>query len=92
VGLFIDLYNARKDHMPTVAIVGQQARKSLGTDYQQELDLMALFKDVASEYVQMVTEPAQDGPLAFQAQVNPRPTRQASHGCGGWFLTKDIGR
>ena len=67
VHLLNGLYDARKDHMPTVAIVGQQARKSLGTDYQQELDLMALFKDVASEYVQMVTEPAQARHVIDQA-------------------------
>ncbi|MCE8031681.1 thiamine pyrophosphate-requiring protein [Billgrantia tianxiuensis] len=67
VHLLNGLYDARKDHMPAVAIVGQQARKSLGTDYQQELDLMALFKDVASEYVQMVTEPAQARHVIDQA-------------------------
>ncbi|MBA2777365.1 thiamine pyrophosphate-requiring protein [Billgrantia kenyensis] len=67
VHLLNGLYDARKDHMPTVAIVGQQARMSLGTDYQQELDLMALFKDVASEYVQMVTEPAQARHVIDQA-------------------------
>ncbi|PMR75048.1 thiamine pyrophosphate-requiring protein [Billgrantia endophytica] len=67
VHLLNGLYDARKDHMPAVAIVGQQARMSLGTDYQQELDLMSLFKDVASEYVQMVTEPAQARHVIDQA-------------------------
>ncbi|EWH02870.1 thiamine pyrophosphate-binding protein [Halomonas sp. BC04] len=61
------LYDARKDHMPAVAIVGQQARISLGTDYQQELDLISLFKDVASEYVQMVTAPSQARHVIDQA-------------------------
>jgi pyruvate dehydrogenase (quinone) len=42
-----------------VAIVGQQASMSLGASYQQEVDLVSLFKDVASEYVQMATTPAQ---------------------------------
>lgn len=67
VHLLNGLYDARKDHMPAVAIVGQQARLSLGSDYQQELDLIALFKDVAGDYVQMVTEPAQARHVIDQA-------------------------
>lgn len=53
------LYDAKADHQPVVAIVGQQARAALGGDYQQELDLVSLFKDVAHEYVHMGTVPAQ---------------------------------
>ena len=33
--------------------------RALGGNYQQEVDLRQLFKDVADEYVQMATEPAQ---------------------------------
>jgi pyruvate dehydrogenase (quinone) len=47
------------DHQPVVAIVGQQARMSLGGDYQQGVDLLSLYKDVAHEYVHMATEPTQ---------------------------------
>src|ERR1700760_2180956 len=53
------LYDAKLDHQPVVAIIGQQARMSLGGDYQQEVDLNTLFKDVAHNYVHMVTDPAQ---------------------------------
>jgi pyruvate dehydrogenase (quinone) len=53
------LYDAKADHQPVVAILGQQARSALGSNYQQEIDLAALFKDVASEYVQMVTTASQ---------------------------------
>src|SRR5438309_1686016 len=53
------LYDAKADHQPVVAIVGQTSRTALGGHYQQEVDLIALFKDVASDYVQMVTTPAQ---------------------------------
>jgi pyruvate dehydrogenase (quinone) len=53
------LYDAKADHQPVVAIVGQSSRMALGGDYQQEVDLMSLFKDVAHEYVQMVTTPEQ---------------------------------
>ncbi|MBI1191433.1 MAG: thiamine pyrophosphate-requiring protein [Tepidisphaera sp.] len=52
------LYDARKDHMPVVAIVGQQARTSLGSDYQQEVDLQTLLADV-SAYTQTLMTPAQ---------------------------------
>src|ERR671923_2386871 len=59
IHLLNGLYDARLDHAPVVAIVGQQARAALGGDYQQEVDLVTLFKDVAHEYVQMATHPAQ---------------------------------
>src|SRR5213595_1800305 len=53
------LYDAKLDHQPVVAIVGQQARLGLGGNYQQEVDLTTLFKDVAHEYVQMALQPGQ---------------------------------
>lgn len=53
------LYDAKADHQPVVAIVGQQSRMALGGDYQQEVDLLSLFKDVAHEFVQMATTPEQ---------------------------------
>ncbi|HEX6111188.1 MAG TPA: thiamine pyrophosphate-binding protein, partial [Geminicoccaceae bacterium] len=59
IHLLNGLYDARLDHAPVVAIVGQQKRTSLGGHYQQEVDLLSLFKDVAAEYVQMCTTPAQ---------------------------------
>jgi pyruvate dehydrogenase (quinone) len=57
--LITGLYDARLDHMPVLAIAGQQARTALGGHYQQEVDLNAMFKDVAGAYVQTVTMPAQ---------------------------------
>ncbi|MBV9166094.1 MAG: thiamine pyrophosphate-requiring protein [Solirubrobacterales bacterium] len=59
VHLLNGLYDAKLDHQPVVAIVGQQARAGLGGHYQQEIDLDALFKDVAGEYVQVAMEPTQ---------------------------------
>ncbi len=59
IHLLNGLYDAKMDHQPVVAIVGQQARASLGGDYQQEVDLVSLFKDVAHDYVHMCTEPSQ---------------------------------
>lgn len=59
IHLLNGLYDAKLDHQPVVAIVGQQARAALGGQYQQEVDLVSLFKDVAGDYVQMVTVPAQ---------------------------------
>src|SRR5919204_3170421 len=58
IHLLNGLYDAKLDHQPVVAIVGQQARLSLGGSYQQEVDLITLFKDVASEYTAFVTHPA----------------------------------
>jgi pyruvate dehydrogenase (quinone) len=59
IHLLNGLYDARLDHMPVLAIVGQQARAALGGHYQQEVDLAALFKDVAGAFVQQVSVPAQ---------------------------------
>src|SRR5215472_16405546 len=59
IHLLNGLYDAKMDHQPVVAIVGQQARMSMGGDYQQEVDLISLFKDVAHEYVHMATTPEQ---------------------------------
>src|SRR6187397_3378312 len=59
IHLLNGLYDAKLDHQPVVAIVGQQSRPALGGDYQQEVDLVSLFKDVAHEYVHMATHPAQ---------------------------------
>ncbi|MGH9405761.1 MAG: thiamine pyrophosphate-requiring protein [Terriglobia bacterium] len=59
VHLLNGLYDAKMDHAPVVAIVGQQARAAIGGSYQQEIDLISLFKDVAHEYVYMASVPAQ---------------------------------
>jgi pyruvate dehydrogenase (quinone) len=59
VHLLNGLYDAKLDHQPVVAIVGQQARAGMGGNYQQEIDLQSLFKDVAHEYVEMAMVPAQ---------------------------------
>nr|WP_294505423.1 thiamine pyrophosphate-requiring protein [uncultured Rhodopila sp.] len=57
--LITGLYDARLDHMPVLAIAGQQARTALGGHYQQEVDLVSLFKDVAGAFVQQASAPAQ---------------------------------
>jgi pyruvate dehydrogenase (quinone) len=58
IHLLNGLYDAKLDHQPVVAVVGQQKRLSLGTHYQQEVDLERLFADV-SEFCQMVVHPGQ---------------------------------
>ena len=58
IHLLTGLYDAKMDHMPVVAIVGQQARTAIGASYQQEVDLQNLFADV-SEYVVTATLPEQ---------------------------------
>jgi pyruvate dehydrogenase (quinone) len=59
IHLLNGLYDAKLDHQPVVAIVGQQKRMSLGANYQQEVDLNTLYKDVASEYLMTVMDPTQ---------------------------------
>ena len=59
IHLLNGLYDAKMDHQPVVCIVGQQATSAMGGSYQQEVDLISLFKDVASEYLVMVTSPLQ---------------------------------
>lgn len=59
IHLLNGLYDAKLDHQPVVAIVGQTARMGIGGDYQQEVDLPSLFKDVAHEYVHMASDPSQ---------------------------------
>ncbi len=59
IHLLTGLYDAKMDHVPVVAIVGQQARTAIGASYQQEVDLQSLFKDVAADYVVTATLPEQ---------------------------------
>ena len=59
IHLLNGLYDAKMDHVPVVAIVGQSARTSIGADYQQEIDLQSAFKDVAGEYVMTAMVPGQ---------------------------------
>ncbi len=59
VHLLNGLYDAKLDHVPVVAIVGQTERSAIGGSYQQEIDLVTLFKDVTNDFVHMVTVPEQ---------------------------------
>jgi pyruvate dehydrogenase (quinone) len=58
IHLLNGLYDAKMDHVPVVALVGQQARTALGASYQQEVDLHTLFQDVC-EYVGQASVPEQ---------------------------------
>src|SRR6201989_3637171 len=59
IHLLNGLYDAKLDRQPVVAIVGQQMRASIGGHFQQEVDLLSLFKDVASDFVQICMAPEQ---------------------------------
>ncbi len=59
IHLLNGLYDAKLDHQPVVAIVGQSARMAIGGSFQQEVDLVSLFKDVAGEYVHQASVAAQ---------------------------------
>ena len=67
IHLLNGLYDAAMDHRGVVAIVGQQATIGLGASYQQEVDLTTLFKDVACNYVQLCSTPAQARHLVDRA-------------------------
>jgi pyruvate dehydrogenase (quinone) len=75
IHLLNGLYDAKADHQPVVALVGQQARSAMGGDYQQEVDLATLFKDVAHEYVQTAMAPAQVRHLIDRAMRIARDQR-----------------
>jgi pyruvate dehydrogenase (quinone) len=75
IHLLNGLYDAKGDHQPVVAIVGQTARPAMGGDYQQEVDLQALFKDVSHEYVQTAMSPVQIRHLVDRAFRNASATR-----------------
>jgi pyruvate dehydrogenase (quinone) len=78
IHLLNGLYDARLDHQPVLAIVGQQARAALGGHYQQEVDLEALFKDVAGAFVQQASTPAQVRHLIDRAMRIARSDRQVT--------------
>jgi pyruvate dehydrogenase (quinone) len=78
IHLLNGLYDAKLDHQPVVAIVGQAARATIGGDYQQEVDLQNLFKDVAHEYVHTAMSPVQIRHLVDRAFRNARATRSPS--------------
>src|SRR3954466_3755897 len=67
IPLLNGLYDAKLAPQPVVAIIGQQARSSLDANYQQEVDLDALYKDVAGEFVQVCMVPAQARHLVDRA-------------------------
>jgi pyruvate dehydrogenase (quinone) len=76
IHLLNGLYDAKLDHVPVVAIVGQTERSAMGGAYQQEVDLQALFKDVASDYLVEVNVPEQL-PNAIDRAIRTALTRRA---------------
>jgi pyruvate dehydrogenase (quinone) len=78
IHLLNGLYDAKLDHQPVVAIVGQQKTMSLGSNYQQEVDLGVLFKDVASEFVQVCMSPMQARHLIDRAVQVAKASRSVT--------------
>jgi pyruvate dehydrogenase (quinone) len=58
IHLLNGLYDAKLDHRPVVAIVGQTFVRAIGGDFQQEVDLLQLYSDVASSFCEQVNEPS----------------------------------
>src|SRR3954468_9985834 len=78
IHLLNGLYDAKLDHAPVLAIVGQQPSTALGSSYQQEVDLQTLFKDVASEYLQEIIAPTQAQHVVDRAVQVARTTRSVT--------------
>ncbi len=78
IHLLNGLYDARLDHQPVVAIVGQQKRMGLGSNFQQEVDLVSLYKDVAHEFVQVCMVPSQAAHLIDRAIRIAKVTRSVT--------------
>lgn len=78
IHLLNGLYDAKLDKQPVLAIIGQQATFSLGTDFQQEVDLISLFKDVAHQYVHMASSPAQIRHLVDRSVRIAKATRSVT--------------
>ena len=53
IHLLNGLYDAKLDHAPVLAITGHTYHDQIGTFFQQEIDILALFEDVA-DYNQMI--------------------------------------
>ena len=78
IHLLNGLYDAKLDHQPVVAIVGQQKRMGLGGHFQQEVDLISLYKDVASQYVHVCMVPSQAAHLIDRAIRIAESTRSVT--------------
>lgn len=78
IHLLNGLYDAQMDNQPVVAILGQQKRMSLGADFQQEVDLQTLFKDVAPQFCQTCMHPAQARTLIDRAMRIAKATRSVT--------------
>src|SRR5438067_9970857 len=74
----IAAFDAKLDHQPVVAIVGQQKTMAIGSNFQQEIDLVSLFKDVAHEFVQVCMAPEQAKHLIDRAMRIAQATRSVT--------------
>ena len=86
VHLLNGLYDAKMDHVPVVALIGQTARSAMGGSYQQEVDLHSLFKDVASDFLETVTVP-QQLPNVLDRAIR---TAQARHAPTAVIIPADV--
>ena len=96
IHLLNGLYDAKLDHQPVLAIVGDASRRAIGGDYQQEVDLHSLFKDVAHHYVQTCMHPSQVRHLidrgmriarARRSTISPRSTISTGCNCGSGVMS-----
>lgn len=78
IHLLNGLYDANKDHAPVLAITGQAATDMLGSNYQQEINLLGLFNDV-TVYNQALVDPGQMPNIIMQACQSAITLRGVAH-------------
>ena len=78
IHLLNGLYDAKMDRAPVLAITGQTYHDLIGTSYQQEVDLLSLYKDVAT-FNQQVMGPGHVESLVDQACRTAIAYRTVSH-------------
>jgi pyruvate dehydrogenase (quinone) len=74
IHLLNGLYDAKKSHVPVLAIVGQVPREDIGSDFFQEVDNDRLFSDVAV-FNRTITSVDQM-PMLFEQAVNAAITER----------------
>lgn len=80
IHLLNGLYDAKMDHAPVLAITGQVETSMIGTNYHQEVDLQALFENVAA-YNHTVYDPAQMPGIATLAIQTALARNGVAHLC-----------
>lgn len=78
IHLLNGLYDAKSDSSPVLAITGRTASDLIGSNFQQDINILQLFSDVA-EYNNMINKPEQTRAATDTAIRHALSRRQVSH-------------